>query len=228
MTSTHPTSYLYPGSTLTMIERKKIIAMRADGSRLDCELLISKRPPWTIELQGLSDKPLIYSGPHLFAALFEMRKELEKDNIILLVNGARKNAHAGGMCTSMGNGRKVYMVELFLPGLRDSIVDIFDFAELEVIVSTSEQAAFNEKWRDCWLSNCNGNEKPIPSEIEEAKQKPNSRVQRIAGRFFGEESVPPEAIVGSWQVDAEGNIIGKFIPNPSYNPKLVTLIPRKK
>jgi hypothetical protein len=61
-------------------------------------------------------------------------------------------------------------------------------------------------------------EKPFPGEIEEAKSYPNGRVYRIAGRFEESERVPPEAIVGAWKVDAQGNIIGDFIKNPNYDP----------
>jgi hypothetical protein len=29
--------------------------------------------------------------------------------------------------------------------------------------------------------------------------------------------VPPEGIVGAWKIDAEGKIVGDFIPNPKYD-----------
>jgi hypothetical protein len=31
--------------------------------------------------------------------------------------------------------------------------------------------------------------------------------------------VPPSAIIGAWQVAADGEIAGKFMPNPNYRPK---------
>ncbi|NJK65056.1 MAG: hypothetical protein HC921_22200 [Synechococcaceae cyanobacterium SM2_3_1] len=33
--------------------------------------------------------------------------------------------------------------------------------------------------------------------------------------------VPPEAIIGAWKVDQNGNIIDEFIPNPNYRSKSV-------
>ncbi|WP_377479993.1 MAG: hypothetical protein P2A85_11565 [Microcoleus anatoxicus] len=55
--------------------------------------------------------------------------------------------------------------------------------------------------------------------LQEAKQNPNGWVYKIEGRYAPNEYVPPEAIVGAWKVDANGNIVGDFIPNPTYNHK---------
>lgn len=60
-----------------------------------------------------------------------------------------------------------------------------------------------------------------PSEevVQAAKLRPNGWVYQIEGRYASHESVPPEAILGAWKVDAKGNIVGDFIPNPNYTPK---------
>jgi hypothetical protein len=60
---------------------------------------------------------------------------------------------------------------------------------------------------------------PFPGEIEEAKRTPGGWVYRIAGKFGPKDRVPPEAIVGAWKVDADGNISGDFINNKKYDPK---------
>jgi hypothetical protein len=60
---------------------------------------------------------------------------------------------------------------------------------------------------------------PFLGEIEEAKRTPGGWVYRIAGKFGPKDRVPPEAIVGAWKVDAEGNISGDFIRNKNYDPK---------
>jgi hypothetical protein len=62
--------------------------------------------------------------------------------------------------------------------------------------------------------------KPFPGEINEAKHNPNGWVYRIAGNFLPHEDVPPEAIVGAWKVNNNGEIIGEFKINPNYDPKL--------
>jgi hypothetical protein len=56
----------------------------------------------------------------------------------------------------------------------------------------------------------------MTGELEEAQKHPNGWVYRILGTFGPNEAVPPEAIVGAWKVDAEGKIIGDFIPNPKH------------
>jgi hypothetical protein len=59
---------------------------------------------------------------------------------------------------------------------------------------------------------------PHPGEIAEAKLHANGWVYRIAGNFGLNDRVPPEAIVGCWKVDANGEITGEFIVNPRYDP----------
>lgn len=45
-------------------------------------------------------------------------------------------------------------------------------------------------------------EAPLPAEVSAAKANPGGWVYRIAGGFGPNDSVPPEAIVGAWKVDA--------------------------
>jgi hypothetical protein len=59
---------------------------------------------------------------------------------------------------------------------------------------------------------------PPEEAIREARRHPNGWVYQIAGRYGPSDDVPPEAIVGAWRVDADGNIVGEFIPNPNYRP----------
>lgn len=61
--------------------------------------------------------------------------------------------------------------------------------------------------------------KPLLGEIEEAKRNPNGWVYRIAGTVAPDESVPPEAILGAWKVNANGRIVGGFIANEKYDPQ---------
>jgi hypothetical protein len=58
----------------------------------------------------------------------------------------------------------------------------------------------------------------IPPEAkEEARRHPNGYVYVIVGSFSPEEDVPPEAIMGAWKVDENGQIVGEFISNPKYH-----------
>ena len=60
---------------------------------------------------------------------------------------------------------------------------------------------------------------PSPRAQEEAKRRPNGHVFEVNGELGPSESVPPDRIKGAWRVDAEGRIVGEFIPNPHYQTK---------
>ncbi len=49
---------------------------------------------------------------------------------------------------------------------------------------------------------------PRPEALAEAKLNPGGWVYEIE-----------EAIVGAWQVDESGNIVGEFKPNPNHQPQ---------
>jgi len=60
---------------------------------------------------------------------------------------------------------------------------------------------------------------PRPEALAEAKLNPGGWVYEIEEGFDPNGAVPPEAIVGAWQVDESGNIVGEFKPNPNHQPK---------
>lgn len=54
--------------------------------------------------------------------------------------------------------------------------------------------------------------------IIEAKNNPNGWVYKIDQRYDLTGDIPPQAIVGAWQVDEYGCIYGSFISNKNYIP----------
>lgn len=54
--------------------------------------------------------------------------------------------------------------------------------------------------------------------IKAARENANGWVYKIEGFYGPTEYVPPEAIVGAWKVDENGNLTGEFLPNPKYQP----------
>lgn len=58
---------------------------------------------------------------------------------------------------------------------------------------------------------------PFLEEKELARKHPNGWVYRIDPKYLKSQDVPPEAIVGAWKVDENGEIIGEFIPNSRYD-----------
>ena len=55
-----------------------------------------------------------------------------------------------------------------------------------------------------------------PEVIEAARKNPSGWVYKIEGTFGPDEYVPPEAVVGAWKVDDQGNLTGEFLSNPKY------------
>ena len=63
--------------------------------------------------------------------------------------------------------------------------------------------------------------RPSAEVVQQAKQHPNGWVYEIDGEFGEDEDVPPEAIIGAWEVDGEGNLTGKYLKNSGYRPNRV-------
>jgi hypothetical protein len=57
---------------------------------------------------------------------------------------------------------------------------------------------------------------PTQAARDEAKRTPNGWVYVIEGNYGPDNAIPPQAIRGAWKVDANGEIIGEFIPNSNY------------
>ena len=57
---------------------------------------------------------------------------------------------------------------------------------------------------------------PTKKAIEEAKRNANGWVYVIDNAFEKEKNIPPEAIIGCWKVNENGEITGEFISNPRY------------
>lgn len=62
------------------------------------------------------------------------------------------------------------------------------------------------------------NHEPPPEAIEAARKNPGGWVYKIEGTFGPDEHVPPDAVVGAWKVDDQGNLTGEFVSNPKYRP----------
>jgi hypothetical protein len=61
-------------------------------------------------------------------------------------------------------------------------------------------------------------ETPTPEAIEQARRNPGGWVLVVDGYAGPSDQVPPARVRGAWKVDDDGNIVGKFVPNPKYRP----------
>ena len=55
-------------------------------------------------------------------------------------------------------------------------------------------------------------------EILEAKENPNGWVYEIDFPYRDDSRIPPEAIIGAWKVDENGNLTSYYEENKKYRP----------
>jgi hypothetical protein len=201
-----------------MSETMSVKVQLADKTIRDCAVEASHAPPWKLICSGIDADRRGFDGDDLFEAMIGLRKELEGLGCLLLCAGARADVFPSGMSRSMAGGRKAYVTRLGMPAGRSDVVDIFDYAGPESVGTVEQQREFHQKWIVSQGGQAEAT-KSLPGEVEEAKRNPSGWVYRIAGRFAPSDAVPPEAIIGAWKVDPQGNIIGGFIKNAKYDPK---------
>jgi hypothetical protein len=129
-----------------MMDRKEVIVQYADQSMEKCSIEIAKSAPWQIKFSGADFGLLEFEADDLFKAFVLLRERLEKTGCRLLCNGARVDVVTSGMSRQMGGGRKAYIVSLGSPARRKNIVDIFDYAEPNLIGSVDQQKQFYSEW----------------------------------------------------------------------------------
>jgi len=85
-------------------------------------------------------------GENFFSALLSLRKELEKENIQIVCNGAAKNVYPSPMQMSMGSGRTAYKLSMGQQATNSNMVDIFDCDEELDFVDIVEQSKYYTDW----------------------------------------------------------------------------------
>jgi hypothetical protein len=61
-------------------------------------------------------------------------------------------------------------------------------------------------------------DRPSQQEMMDARFRPGGYVMRIHRSLDPGGDIPREAVLGAWQVDGRGRIVGDFIVNPDYDP----------
>lgn len=95
------------------------------------------------------DKILSKTADDYFSALNLIRRELEKDNILIVCNGASKDVYPSPMMRDMGDGDLAYRLKLGYKAKREDIVNIFDVDKDKFIPSTVDE---QEKYYNEWLT----------------------------------------------------------------------------
>jgi hypothetical protein len=126
-------------------EIKVVKAQHPDGTLEESSIEV-QQPEWKLVFSGagMSYRPFV--AQDLFGALIELRKVLEEKGIRLLCAGARRDVFPSAMSRDMSGGRKAYITKMGCPGRREDLVDIFDYADTQLIGSVSEQKTFHDNW----------------------------------------------------------------------------------
>lgn len=61
---------------------------------------------------------------------------------------------------------------------------------------------------------------PTKEAQKEAMKNPNGYVYVIESNFKHKKNIPSSAIIGAWEVDENGEIIGSFLPNPNHSSRV--------
>jgi len=180
------------------------------------KLEYTKTSPTKIILTFL-DQTLSAENDDLLETLIDIRKQLNIQDLDILVNGSRKNISSSPMIRQMSGGSQTYLIRLGVQAV--DTVFLFDGISKEYLSSIEEQKEFHKIWRKSLA--------PYDGEIEEAKKHPNGNIYRFDRPFSKNEEVPPEAIIGAWTVDKHGKLTGEWTSNKNYIPREIREKDRK-
>jgi hypothetical protein len=107
-------------------------------------------PTYRIDLVtrlGSCTCPYIATGPDMFEALARLRRQLEPDGLMVVVQGSRRDTYPSGMARDMGGGMQVYIMRPGLRGRREDLVKTLDDASPDQIATVDEQREIAQAWR---------------------------------------------------------------------------------
>lgn len=87
-----------------------------------------------------------YINENFFFALLDLRKDLERENMQIMCNGAAKNVYPSSMQLSMELGRTAYRLYTGQQARTKDMVDIFDSDKSLDFVTIDEQWQFYNEW----------------------------------------------------------------------------------
>jgi hypothetical protein len=89
---------------------------------------------------------VVGSGPDYFEALVAIRRQIERDGVLVRVYGASRNVWPSGMARSMGLGLKAYKMTNGKQALKQDLVSIFESGPDVEPSTVAEQEKFKDEW----------------------------------------------------------------------------------
>jgi hypothetical protein len=127
-----------------MTETAQIPASGSDVRQ--AELVYSTAPPWRLEVTLDNGTVLHASENDLFECLVAVRRQLEREGILLCCEGARCDVFPSGMARQMAGGRKAYR-HFANAGRRPELVDIFTPTDCSEVCTVDRQLESVRKLR---------------------------------------------------------------------------------
>jgi hypothetical protein len=122
----------------------------ADESRLSCVVTLRDIEDGDVcELRFVRQNapPLLYQSPTDFEdTLLELRRELERQGLLLLCNRFRRNAFVSSMARQMSTGLSCYLVSPGEPVDPDNVFASLGPAPRESVVLATEGAKYIHDW----------------------------------------------------------------------------------
>ncbi|HEY0395515.1 MAG TPA: hypothetical protein VGD01_13540 [Candidatus Elarobacter sp.] len=120
--------------------------------RQDGRTVVASLDRWSVSGVGCNvelayeDRVLTVCHDDYFSAMIELRRRLEREGLVPLINAARRDVWASGMAREMGAGLRAYVL---VPGRRSNtthLISIFEPASTEDVGTVDEQERFMHAW----------------------------------------------------------------------------------
>jgi hypothetical protein len=131
-----------------LVDSKILMIQFSQGNTQEGLVEFSLSPPWVIEFTCSNTPKIIFSDNDLFECLIQLRQKMVQKSCIPLCNGARRDVYPSRMSREMGGGIMGYVHQLNKHPTNDDLVNIFDYAEPNILVSVDEQKKFHRLWLD--------------------------------------------------------------------------------
>jgi hypothetical protein len=116
---------------------------------------------WNLVFISPVTKKFETTNSDMFECLIDLRQELARHSYRPLCNGARKDVYPSGMCRDMAGGNAAYIMRIGQSANLEDLVNIFDYAEPNLIATVEEQLSFYES---CIYPN--GKDTPLQKELQ--------------------------------------------------------------
>jgi hypothetical protein len=129
------------------MERTIVVNVLADNGTEELRLsLIDRGGERVIESSRTFSGKQIFAGMDFFEAFQRFRSAVESEGFLILCQGSSRYFRTSPMLKEASKGLKGYSVRIGKSTSRDDVVDLFDAATQDTVVSANEQREYIEKW----------------------------------------------------------------------------------